>query len=82
MSAVALGTALPALGADGWWVMADGETYPTDADIPRTNGSIVTRGYFETLNIPILAQDEQVQKRVHQRDAVGDEAQGLGQRVP
>jgi predicted permease len=52
--AATLGTDLPALGASTWWVMADGETYATDGDLPRTNGSVVGRGYFETLGIPLL----------------------------
>jgi predicted permease len=52
-SRVALGTALPGLGASEWSVQADGETYPTDRDIPSTNGSVVGSGYFETLGIPL-----------------------------
>lgn len=52
--AAALGTALPGLGANEWWVMADGETYPTERDIPRTHGAVVTRGFFETLGVSLV----------------------------
>ncbi len=51
---VALASDLPALGADQWWVMADGESYPTDAEVPLVNGSVVTAGFFETMAMPIL----------------------------
>jgi putative ABC transport system permease protein len=50
----ALTTSLPALGADMWWVTADGGTYSTERDVPVVNGSVVTSGYFEALRIPIL----------------------------
>ena len=49
-----LATSLPAMGGSEWWVTADGETYPTDRDIPITNASVVTRGFFETMGMPIL----------------------------
>ncbi len=47
----ALATSLPALGASTWWVRVDGESYPTDRDVPQTNGSVVTRGFFETMGM-------------------------------
>ena len=50
----ALATSLPALGANMWWVMADGVSYPTDRDVPMVNASIVTGGFFETMGIPFL----------------------------
>ena len=54
VAGVALATSLPALGASEWRVTADGETYPTDRDVPQTYGSVVTGGFFETLGVPIL----------------------------
>ncbi|MDH5761107.1 MAG: ABC transporter permease [Gemmatimonadota bacterium] len=51
---VTLATSLPALGAAEWRVTADGVTYPTDRDVPQTNGGVITRGYFATLGVPIL----------------------------
>ncbi len=48
-----LTTSLPALGGSTWWVMVDGETYPTDRDIPQTNAALVTGRFFETMGIPI-----------------------------
>jgi predicted permease len=47
----ALATGLPALGASTWWVRVDGVAYPTERDVPQTNGSVVTRGFFETMGI-------------------------------
>jgi len=52
--AAALATGLPALGTSTWWVRIDGETYPTDRDVPQVNGSVVTRGFFETMGIDFL----------------------------
>jgi hypothetical protein len=54
VTSVALTSSLPALGANQWWVMADGRTYPTDRDIPMTNGTVVTPGFFATMGIPVL----------------------------
>jgi predicted permease len=54
VTGVTLATWLPALGGSRWRVAADGETYATDRDIPETNGSVITRGFFETLGVPIL----------------------------
>ncbi|HKJ02786.1 MAG TPA: ADOP family duplicated permease, partial [Longimicrobiales bacterium] len=53
-TSVALASSLPALGAGTWWVMADGRVYATDGDVPQVNGSVVTRGFFETMGIPVL----------------------------
>jgi predicted permease len=47
----ALATALPALGASTWWLRVDGESYPTERDVPQTNGGVVTRGFFETMGM-------------------------------
>jgi predicted permease len=52
--AVALASSLPALGASQWRVMVDGAVYPTDRDIPTTNGSVVTRGFFDAMRMRIL----------------------------
>ncbi|MDP2857068.1 MAG: ADOP family duplicated permease, partial [Bacillota bacterium] len=51
---VALASSLPALGASRWRVMVDGATYPTDRDIPITNGSVVTRGFFDVMGMRLL----------------------------
>ena len=54
VAAVALASDLPALGASSWRMAADGEVYPTDRDVPIVNGSVVTRGFFDAMGMPIL----------------------------
>jgi len=50
----ALASDLPALNASQWRLAVDGEVYPTDRDVPVVNGSVVTRGFFEAMGMPIL----------------------------
>ncbi|GMV07250.1 MAG: hypothetical protein AMXMBFR53_35250 [Gemmatimonadota bacterium] len=68
---VVLSTALPALGADSWAVMADGQSYPTDRDVPVVHGSVVTQGYFDVMGMRL------VRGRDFEASEVWDAAEGV-----
>ncbi len=52
-TSAALTTSLPALGGSQWRVTVEGRAYPADRDVPVTFGSVVTRGFFETMGVAL-----------------------------
>ena len=53
--AAALMTSLPGTGGGGSSFAVEGESYARDSDYPRTSGSTVSAGYFDTFGIPLLS---------------------------
>ncbi len=53
IESVALATVIPGMGAGGWRIAVEGETYETRADQPRTNGVFVGGDFFETYGVEI-----------------------------
>jgi len=51
VSSAVLTTSLPALGGSQWRVTVEGRAYAADRDVPITFGSVVTRGFFETMGV-------------------------------
>ena len=50
----ALGTSLPGLGTGRYFIAAEGESYPTDADYPIVSASTITPDYFATFGAKLL----------------------------
>ena len=50
----ALTTSLPALGASGWFVNVEGETYLEERDYPLVNGAVITDGFFEAIGVSMI----------------------------
>jgi putative ABC transport system permease protein len=53
VTSATLTTSLPALGGSQWRVTVEGRAYPADRDVPITFGSVVTRGFFETMGVQL-----------------------------
>ena len=53
-----LTTVLPSSGAGRWNIAIEGEAYETDTDYPRSNGTQVSAGFFETMGSGVTAGRE------------------------
>lgn len=54
----ALATGLPSLGQGRSPIQVDGESYPTDSDIPGAGTSVISAGFFETFGVRVLEGEE------------------------
>jgi putative ABC transport system permease protein len=54
VTAAALSDGLPAAGNGSLPIELEGETYPNDDDFPVVREGIVTPGYFETFEVPVI----------------------------
>ena len=54
IQAVALTSNLPTSGSGRWWFGVEGEEYATERDFPITRRVVITPGFFDTFEAPLL----------------------------